>query len=1453
MTLGPYAPAHSSPGPERRRVQRPVLPSAPSSSVPTGAEAALGAWAEPRATPTAPLAAAEDFDPAPELSLDAGQPHDFAQADTANRRELAADLDRPAPGPEGPAEVTPEVSRRDAEAAGSALTDALQGGESDPFQSMSRIATTTSKPALKDLRRANAYHLVKGLAAGSGLPCHVLSYDPEFEGVGRMAVALGDIETATHVCVLVPGMGSDPSNFDELVRRTRTVYDECGRVGPAAKVAVIAWQGYKAPRDIRAGKGEVGNDQPAKDGSRLLNIDLAHWRALWKNSTARKSAGLRAQPEITVNGFSYGSVVAGYALMRRTEHGGITDGAKGALTGTTREALRQFVSLFPPTAVAKKRMQGGTWTQAVTEGAKKTLPIAELAADPSLLSAAAYAYAPAKATVMRSVNQARAAYKSEPLGGGEADYLVLFGSPGTGRRAQHLNIPATRIFAAAHKHDTISQLNYFSIDPTHSKYDNFTGRVTRLKSEYIPDPTLSWKEKRERAHTSYYDAATETQPARESLTNLARIVTGNRHKVTTKNKRSGFIVEGHKSLFARPFTNPPTNSPLPVKATAKKTTKAGGATVLKRNRRSLRGESAMLPAQETGMCYPGFPKLTGDSDFSRMMLEGRGKGKFSVANGIGFFTSEFMDILTDGDEVHLKSRLDPLDGVNKRRVLVSEHHDDGSVDFHFEDIDQWADPTKILTHGKPNFIIVALISDTWHGPMNDLDMGSMSYDWLFAEVTDELWNSFPAAATDFDDLNKIMRRNETEFTIGRSAAATKQTIDAVRKHTQRSTEQTYSDENYANALAEGRSLKVFGSARSKTGQHFNSGEVYLVDAGTSGMKIETKTGSGKAFALNDPACSFLHLPPASDFKKTPIGGRVKCPPPLSTSGDRLPILALFGDHRLIGIIPMDNKWHSITFDTKSLIEAGQSIFGAIVTSRSEASALPPGIRGEKLLPYSADIRSDENDQIAVTEKWFTELEHGPNPMVDASFDWRGLARSTDPTLAVLKDLGIPDESVPVAKVMLKTIETAEKTPLTDAAAKAMAASREYVGSINRVRPFHRHVHPTKYADGRIPLDTEVIEDLKTLNPDAWTVSYRKEWAKAKLAVSNAQQDFDKAVVLLNSELKTSANRAGAGVRTDDISVPTKSPSRAFNSAFMVLLAANLGISIFGGGIAEGDTLHHAVAAGSSIAVAMPLIENSLTALGKTAAAGKVAKAAPVVSLVANVLSLSNNLRADVIDGWAVSFDLMGISADVLALLALKFAALSPLATGLGMALAIPSIAYMLYHWGNKLPHPDDFAQALGSKLVAGVTTSLEDHRVNLHQVLKGTGCSDRDIAGLWNSTERSRTSKALIENFNKQVTSSPVTSGLSLANQSDIQDQIEAVVPNRSGYPASVRFRVPERVLLKLYDELTKYCINKMQNTSPDALNRLSFSFRGWLATHEGQRWVAEYRRSYIKPGVVGL
>ncbi|MGX8904653.1 alpha/beta hydrolase [Streptomyces netropsis] len=1490
----------------------------------------------------------------------------------------------------------------------------VEDGEFDPFQNTSRVFDVSRQAAPVDLRKENAGHLKRALDVAGGLSCHVLSYDPEFEGVGRMAVALGDIETATDVAVLVPGMGSAPSEFASFVGQARNVYEECRRADRKAEVAVIAWQGYRAPRSWNQWKGDVFDTELAEKGSRLLLTDLDYWRDLWEHSTARENAArentaLRIPPLITLVAHSYATVLADFALGRPTQPGGISDAVKGAFIGVSRETVRQTGARFPGSAVVKKLMQGGTWLEATEEGVRKTVPLAGIATDPSGLSAAGFAYSSAKAIFESAAERAHDASRREPLGGGRVDQLILLGSPGMRSRAKDLN--AGLIYTLGTLDDMVSQSEFFGTAPIHKNFAAGTsGKVFRLESTYTRDRALDILENLKRAHTSYYD------PGSESLTNIARAITGNTKELTLQRKQSSRLA-GRKGATGRLFTNPPTKTPRPPEAEPKNQRKRG-----------KRSASGMLPTTTTGICYPGFPRLTGDSGSLRMTLESTGRGKFSEVHGVGFFTPWDIGIFTDGKRVELRAGpgLNWINGVKNQDILIARYHDDGFVHHHFGQFGR-----EFTIPKGTVFIAVALISNN----LPYLDTGrplqeDPSCDPLFADVMKEVRELPPKAAINFDVLHETRSRHEATFTIDRSAVAMKQTIDAVRKHIQNtgrdelkksfaensqrqvqgavdriiaepasrppmelnacyrwisgergnlvifrgkvvpgvvavnagdnvnpseykllisaetgeyhlwktddsasmyedfirkhlsrsdnettksadfepslpsrvhgtlieepsrprlafrepdgdifgelwktttdrlvSTEQTYTDDDYRNALYAGQILRMFGGVDSYRGQYFKSGEVYLVDIGASGMKVETKFGSGRAFALNDPASSFIHLPPACDFKKTPSGGRVKCPPPLSTSGDRLPILALFGGQELISIIPMDGTWHSVIFDTKSLIEARQSIFGRIVTSRSEGSILPPGIQGEKLAPYPADIKSDadtrsdadtksdEYDPIAIMGERFRELAQGPNPVVDASFDWRGLARSTDPALAAFSSLLIPENAVPAAEVMLKkTIETAEKTPLTDAAAQVMAASRKYVSATGWMSLFHRHVHPDKYV-GRIPPATEIMADLENLKPVPWVVSYETQWENAKRAFKDAQKEFDDAVKKLNDELKTKSARPG--VRTDDISVPTKSPSKAFNSAFLVLFAANLGMSVFGGGVEEGGPLAQAVAAGSSMAVAMPVLEHSLTVLGKTRMAEKVASFAPSVSFLANLLSLSKNIQAEVIDEWAIAFDLMGISADVLALLALKFTGLAPLATWLGVLLAIPGIVYMLYHWGKKVPLPEDFVRDLGGALAA----ALEERRVDLHQVLRGMGVSDRDIAAWWNSTERFRIAEALAK---QEATSSPNAQDLSLANRNDIQDQIEKNIPGRwaaglldaaitkepaimaavSAIPEGVqRLGVRDRILAELYRELAKYCAKKII-TAPGALNELSFSFTEWLDTPEGKQWAAQYQRT---------
>lgn len=118
---------------------------------------------------------------------------------------------------------------------------------------------------------------------------HLLVFDPA--GDGRAAVAVGDVDTARHVAVLVPGMSVEVDDADRLVRGARVL----AAVAPGT--AVVAWLGYDTPRPV-----EVISDRRARGGARQLTEFVHGVRAV---------ADRRQQ--MTVIGHSYGSLLAGLA------------------------------------------------------------------------------------------------------------------------------------------------------------------------------------------------------------------------------------------------------------------------------------------------------------------------------------------------------------------------------------------------------------------------------------------------------------------------------------------------------------------------------------------------------------------------------------------------------------------------------------------------------------------------------------------------------------------------------------------------------------------------------------------------------------------------------------------------------------------------------------------------------------------------------------------------------------------------------------------------------------------------------------------------------------------------------------------------------------------------------------------------------------------------------------
>jgi hypothetical protein len=134
----------------------------------------------------------------------------------------------------------------------------------------------------------------------------LLIFDPTaFRYQGRVAIAVGDVDTADNVAFLVPGLGSDVLGSTASLTRTATLVEsEAHRVAPTETTATVAWVGYDSPSLA----GAISDDA-AEDGAELLADDVLAVQA------SRQLA-----PHLTVVAHSYGSTTAGLA-MRDTQTG----------------------------------------------------------------------------------------------------------------------------------------------------------------------------------------------------------------------------------------------------------------------------------------------------------------------------------------------------------------------------------------------------------------------------------------------------------------------------------------------------------------------------------------------------------------------------------------------------------------------------------------------------------------------------------------------------------------------------------------------------------------------------------------------------------------------------------------------------------------------------------------------------------------------------------------------------------------------------------------------------------------------------------------------------------------------------------------------------------------------------------------------------------------------------
>jgi uncharacterized protein YukE len=138
--------------------------------------------------------------------------------------------------------------------------------------------------------------------AREGRAAQLLTLD--LDGSGRAAIVVGDLDTAAHVALVVPGLNQDVvRGLGRTVDHAVTLRDQAQReAGSDRSVAVIAWVAYPAP-----GLAQVALLDRARTGGRLLGREL--------DGLAAARSG--DPPHTTVVGHSYGSTTVGAAATTR--------------------------------------------------------------------------------------------------------------------------------------------------------------------------------------------------------------------------------------------------------------------------------------------------------------------------------------------------------------------------------------------------------------------------------------------------------------------------------------------------------------------------------------------------------------------------------------------------------------------------------------------------------------------------------------------------------------------------------------------------------------------------------------------------------------------------------------------------------------------------------------------------------------------------------------------------------------------------------------------------------------------------------------------------------------------------------------------------------------------------------------------------------------------------------
>lgn len=129
-------------------------------------------------------------------------------------------------------------------------------------------------------------------------------YDPDaFGGEGRVAVAIGDLDTAADVSIQIPGIRTDMTSVPGYTEEAARLYESAVHGGDGSSVATMFWLGYDTPAGDLLEWGQVPFESRAADGGERLAAAVDGLRASRADDPAH----------MTAIGHSYGSTATAYA------------------------------------------------------------------------------------------------------------------------------------------------------------------------------------------------------------------------------------------------------------------------------------------------------------------------------------------------------------------------------------------------------------------------------------------------------------------------------------------------------------------------------------------------------------------------------------------------------------------------------------------------------------------------------------------------------------------------------------------------------------------------------------------------------------------------------------------------------------------------------------------------------------------------------------------------------------------------------------------------------------------------------------------------------------------------------------------------------------------------------------------------------------------------------------